>query len=594
MKTYLEYKDDKSQKFWEITLEGKSFTTRYGKIGSDGTSKTKVFDTEEKAQKEVEKLISHKKKKGYADEEAIEENSIVTDVSHLIDKYPIIEEALDIVDYNEYKLYKDLSKLPTSLNDGQFIVIGDVKAENLYIDKSAFLIVTGNVEAKNIHVCDGNLFVGGDIKVINILLTNGQGHGVSNVLGDSEVAVWLNFNYDLGYDFITKVYMDGIDDEDSENTLQTFKELKIDSENKDKIRWQDISKVIDSGKSDDLANYLLKNFSEDIITENEIPSSIEFLYQPKNKIFPNLLFHEANALDSENITLIRGNNLFSHNIDNIHLSSIRMPKKFQIYKVLTSTFGIFVLGKMGNKISIAQFKDKAFKQMQSIEGKNIKSAVFYKTKTDVFIVLNQCIYRFIENQWQEIINNSSFNFENVQTIEYNKQTVLITSKGKLLVLTQSKDKFSIENFRIDFLEETTTLKTIIKHKNTDYFIKDNELFYREKGKTNTVTTVTSTFIPEFIEFKNQVYLFDKDPQVYREDAHGIYKIENGKIEAVFTDCTIEPRAIKMIYATKKHLIIVTAFSIYTYNGRKWEMKEFGIHFKNEISKKDRDNYKNFG
>ena len=65
MKRYLEYKDEKSHKFWEITLNGKEFTTRYGKIGANGTTKTKEFETEEKAKKEYDKLIKKKLKKGY-------------------------------------------------------------------------------------------------------------------------------------------------------------------------------------------------------------------------------------------------------------------------------------------------------------------------------------------------------------------------------------------------------------------------------------------------------------------------------------------------------------------------------------------------
>jgi len=67
MKHYLEYKDEKSDKFWEISMtEGaKSFSVRYGKIGSDGTINTKEFENSEKALKEAEKLLSEKLKKGY-------------------------------------------------------------------------------------------------------------------------------------------------------------------------------------------------------------------------------------------------------------------------------------------------------------------------------------------------------------------------------------------------------------------------------------------------------------------------------------------------------------------------------------------------
>lgn len=54
-----------SKKFWEIELEGTSFTTTYGRIGTDGQSSMKEYDSEEKAQKEHDKLVAEKAKKGY-------------------------------------------------------------------------------------------------------------------------------------------------------------------------------------------------------------------------------------------------------------------------------------------------------------------------------------------------------------------------------------------------------------------------------------------------------------------------------------------------------------------------------------------------
>ncbi len=50
MKKYLEYKDEKFDKFWQIET-GTGFTTTYGKIGKSGTSKSKEFDSEEKCLK---------------------------------------------------------------------------------------------------------------------------------------------------------------------------------------------------------------------------------------------------------------------------------------------------------------------------------------------------------------------------------------------------------------------------------------------------------------------------------------------------------------------------------------------------------------
>jgi predicted DNA-binding WGR domain protein len=60
-----EFQEGTSSKFWEIALEGASFTTTYGRIGTDGQSSMKEYDSEEKAKKEYDKLIAEKVKKGY-------------------------------------------------------------------------------------------------------------------------------------------------------------------------------------------------------------------------------------------------------------------------------------------------------------------------------------------------------------------------------------------------------------------------------------------------------------------------------------------------------------------------------------------------
>ncbi len=67
MKTYLEYQDEKSHKFWEIQVNDNSHIVRYGKIGSDGRTSTKTFDSEEKAKTDAERLIKSKIKKGYTE-----------------------------------------------------------------------------------------------------------------------------------------------------------------------------------------------------------------------------------------------------------------------------------------------------------------------------------------------------------------------------------------------------------------------------------------------------------------------------------------------------------------------------------------------
>jgi len=55
-------------KFWECSLDGCEMTTTFGKLGSNGQTRTKSFASEEKAVKEFEKQVRAKKKKGYDEE----------------------------------------------------------------------------------------------------------------------------------------------------------------------------------------------------------------------------------------------------------------------------------------------------------------------------------------------------------------------------------------------------------------------------------------------------------------------------------------------------------------------------------------------
>ena len=72
MKNYFEFIDDKSSKFWEISRKDKTVTTRYGKIGTLGQVSEKVFEESSLAEKECNKLITEKTKKGYL--EVLENN----------------------------------------------------------------------------------------------------------------------------------------------------------------------------------------------------------------------------------------------------------------------------------------------------------------------------------------------------------------------------------------------------------------------------------------------------------------------------------------------------------------------------------------
>jgi uncharacterized protein (TIGR02996 family) len=69
MRTF-EYKDDKSNKFWSIELQGNQFTVTFGRIGTAGQTQVKTFPDEAAAQKEHDKLIREKLGKGYVEKSA--------------------------------------------------------------------------------------------------------------------------------------------------------------------------------------------------------------------------------------------------------------------------------------------------------------------------------------------------------------------------------------------------------------------------------------------------------------------------------------------------------------------------------------------
>jgi len=52
-------------KFWEVTVDDTTVTTRWGKIGANGQTKVEDFDDSTKAQKAADKLIKQKTGKGY-------------------------------------------------------------------------------------------------------------------------------------------------------------------------------------------------------------------------------------------------------------------------------------------------------------------------------------------------------------------------------------------------------------------------------------------------------------------------------------------------------------------------------------------------
>lgn len=62
-----EFSEEGSNKFWEVSVEGKAVTVRYGRIGSQGQANTKSFPDEDAAARHADMLIQEKIGKGYAE-----------------------------------------------------------------------------------------------------------------------------------------------------------------------------------------------------------------------------------------------------------------------------------------------------------------------------------------------------------------------------------------------------------------------------------------------------------------------------------------------------------------------------------------------
>lgn len=62
-----EFQDAKSHKFWEIQFEGETYTVRYGRMGTDGQTSTKVFKDAAEAERKGEAAVKSKLKKGYVE-----------------------------------------------------------------------------------------------------------------------------------------------------------------------------------------------------------------------------------------------------------------------------------------------------------------------------------------------------------------------------------------------------------------------------------------------------------------------------------------------------------------------------------------------
>ena len=64
---YFEFTGGTSNKFWEVSVSGADVTTRWGRIGTAGQSKTKSFSDAAAAAEQAAKLVEEKTGEGYVE-----------------------------------------------------------------------------------------------------------------------------------------------------------------------------------------------------------------------------------------------------------------------------------------------------------------------------------------------------------------------------------------------------------------------------------------------------------------------------------------------------------------------------------------------
>tara|TARA_R110002096_G_scaffold42143_3_gene113531 strand:- start:9799 stop:11220 length:1422 start_codon:yes stop_codon:yes gene_type:complete len=144
-----EFCDEKSKKFWEIIRSGNEVTACWGRIGTDGQTKTKSFDDEAAASKDYEKQIAGKAKKGYALAEGGDDEAAAAAVTQGVsnpDLEAVIRAAPD--DSDGYLVYGDwLQSEGEAL--GELVPIQHALASNPGDKKlrdSERALLTGNTE----------------------------------------------------------------------------------------------------------------------------------------------------------------------------------------------------------------------------------------------------------------------------------------------------------------------------------------------------------------------------------------------------------------------------------------------------------------
>lgn len=216
-----------SAKFWEVEVDGDEMTVRYGRIGTDGQQKHKSLASPAAAEKEADKLIAQKTRKGYEEVSGGKKSAAKRAAPKKAAKKgkgkPLTLQ--DAVLLSEKEALEQLP-LKSHLNswgdeirllDGDVVVDGDLELDevpdiwvrgdlkvkgsvcNIEGDYGPFLVVEGDLQAKNLIGGGSEIQILGNARITNTIYGH-YNHGILEIGGDvtAKAVICDDHHLDIG------------------------------------------------------------------------------------------------------------------------------------------------------------------------------------------------------------------------------------------------------------------------------------------------------------------------------------------------------------------------------------------------------------
>ncbi|SDH41245.1 leucine-rich repeat domain-containing protein [Chitinophaga filiformis] len=281
MLQYFELQEGTSSKFWEISLNANSITTRYGKIGTPGKTTQEDFQDSVKAQQEYDKLVKEKTGKGY--QEIIRDGKTLLpgDYTIISEKVAVkrykLDEYIDALydDGGKYMLYQgdvafngalDTYKHCTAAKDDIYgiIVDGNLTVKGVIfqpdVDSGEHLLVTGNLHAQSINKGGGEFYIKGNLTAEQTIYGY-YNHGRLTVEGNTQAVAILADDH--SFKFMGDVSGTIVGDQEIEGVEDDYNEITV--------LLPELIKEKEYANSDKISNYI--NKGKHILRDEFLPGS---------------------------------------------------------------------------------------------------------------------------------------------------------------------------------------------------------------------------------------------------------------------------------------------------------------------------------